>query len=120
LNVHGAGGVRQTETNAGEPSVPERSASDAEVAVGKLKRCKSPGVVQIPAEPIQAGAETLRSEIHELIKLIWSKEELRNQWNRQLSHLLKKRGLKLIVVIIEAYHCCQLHTKLYPTFFFVG
>jgi hypothetical protein len=25
--------------------------------------------------------------------------------------------MKLTVAIIKAYHCCQLHTKFYPTFF---
>jgi hypothetical protein len=55
LNVHGAGGVRQNEIHRMEPSVPEPSASEAEVAIGKLKRYKSPGVDQIPAEIIQAG-----------------------------------------------------------------
>jgi hypothetical protein len=55
LNVQGAGGVRQTERHRYEPLVPEPSASEVEVAVGKLKRFKSPGVDQIPAELIQAG-----------------------------------------------------------------
>jgi hypothetical protein len=64
LNVNGAVGVRQTEMHTAEPFVPEPSASGAEVAIGKLKRYKSPGVDQIPAEVIQAGGETLRSEIH--------------------------------------------------------
>jgi hypothetical protein len=76
LNVHGAGGVRQTEMHTAEPLVPEPSASEVEVAVGKLKRYKSPGVVQVPAELIQAGGETLHSEIHKLIKLIRNKREL--------------------------------------------
>jgi hypothetical protein len=80
LNVHGAGGVRQTEIHTAEPFVPEPSASDVEVTIGKLKRYKSPGVDQIPAELIQAGGETLRSEIHKLIKLTWKKEELPHQW----------------------------------------
>jgi hypothetical protein len=62
------GGVRQTENHTVEPFVPEPSAS--EVEIGKLKRYKSPGVDQIPAELIQAGGETLCSEIHKLIKLI--------------------------------------------------
>jgi hypothetical protein len=35
-----------------EPFVPEPSASEFEVAIGKLKRYKSPGVDQIPAELI--------------------------------------------------------------------
>jgi hypothetical protein len=49
LNVHGEGGVRQTEICTAEPFVPEPSASEVEVAVGKLKRYKSPGVDRIPA-----------------------------------------------------------------------
>jgi hypothetical protein len=62
-----------------EPFVPEPSASEVEAAIGKLKRYKSPGVDQIPAELIQAGGETLRSEIRKFITLIWSKEELPHQ-----------------------------------------
>jgi hypothetical protein len=57
-----------------EPFLPQPSASDIEVAIGKLKRYKSPGVDQIPAEVIQVG-----EEIHKLIKLIWNKEELPHQ-----------------------------------------
>jgi hypothetical protein len=60
--------------------VPEPSASEAEVPTAKLKRYKSPGVDQIPAELIQAGGETPRSEIHKLIKMIYNKEELPDQW----------------------------------------
>jgi hypothetical protein len=62
-----------------EPFMPEPSSSEVEVAIGKLKRYKSPGVYQIPAELIPAGGETLRSEIDKLIKLIWNKEELPHQ-----------------------------------------
>jgi hypothetical protein len=74
LNVHVAGGVRQTEMHTAEPLVPQPSSSEVEVAIGKLKRYKSPGVDQIPAELIQAGGETLCLEIHKLIKFIWNKE----------------------------------------------
>jgi hypothetical protein len=49
------GGIRQTEIQTAEPFVPEPSISEVEVAIGKLKRCKSPGADQIPAELIQAG-----------------------------------------------------------------
>jgi hypothetical protein len=70
LYVHGAGGVRQNEMHTAEPFVPEPSASEVEVSVGKLRRYKFPGVVQVPAEVIQAGGETLLSEIHKLIKLV--------------------------------------------------
>jgi hypothetical protein len=76
LNVHAAGGVRQTEMHTEKPFVTTPSVSEVEVATGKLKSYNSPGVDQIPAELIQAGEETLLSEIHTLIKLIWNKEEL--------------------------------------------
>jgi hypothetical protein len=42
--------------------------------IAKLKKYKSPGSDQIPAELIQAGGETFQSEIHKLINSIWSKE----------------------------------------------
>jgi hypothetical protein len=58
LNVHRAGVVRQTEMHTAEPFVPEPSSSEVEFAIGKLKRYKSPGVDQIPAELIQAGRGT--------------------------------------------------------------
>jgi hypothetical protein len=94
LNIHGAGGVRQTEMHTAEPFVPEPSASEVEVAIGKLKRHKSPDVDQIPAELIQAGGETLRSEIHKLIKLIWNKEELPDQWKESIVVPIYKKGDK--------------------------
>jgi hypothetical protein len=50
LNVHWVGGVKQIEMHTAEPFVLEPSDSEDEVAVGKLKRCKSPGVDRIPAE----------------------------------------------------------------------
>jgi hypothetical protein len=59
LNVHGVGGVKQNEMHTAKSFVPEPSASEVEVAVGNLKRYKSPGVDQIPAELIQAGRGTL-------------------------------------------------------------
>jgi hypothetical protein len=55
LNVHRAGGATQTKIHTAEPFVPEPSASEVEVAIGKLKRYGSPGVHQIPAVLIKAG-----------------------------------------------------------------
>jgi hypothetical protein len=94
LNVHRARGVRQTEMRTAEPFVPEPSASEVEVAIGKLKRYKSPGVDQIPAELIQTGWETLHSEIHKLIKLIWNNEEVPHQWKKSVLVPVHKTGDK--------------------------
>ena len=52
LNVHDVNGVRQTDIHTAEPLVPESSAFEVEMAVQKLKRHKSPGTDQIPAELI--------------------------------------------------------------------
>jgi hypothetical protein len=46
------------------------------IATAKLKKYKSPGSDQIPAELYQAGGETLVSVMHKLITSIWNKEEL--------------------------------------------
>jgi hypothetical protein len=113
LNVHGAGGVRQTETHTAEPFVPQPRASEVEVAIGELKRYKSPGLGQIPAELIQAERETLRSEIHKLIKLFGKKKNCLTSGKSQSWYLFTKTIINLTVVIIEAYHFCQLHTKFY-------
>jgi hypothetical protein len=43
-------GVRWTEMHTGEQFVPEPSVSEVEVAVGKLKWYKLPGINQMPAE----------------------------------------------------------------------
>jgi hypothetical protein len=52
------------------PFVPKPSAPEVKFAAGKLKGYKSPGFDHIPAEPIQAGGETLGSEFHKLIRLV--------------------------------------------------
>ena len=74
LIVRGVNDVRHTEVHTAEPPVPDPSAFDVELAIEKLKRQKSPGVVQIPAELIRAGGRTIRDEIHKLIISIWNKE----------------------------------------------
>jgi hypothetical protein len=44
-----------------------------------------PGNDQIPAEPIQAGGESLVSVIQELTNSIWNKEELPDEWKESNS-----------------------------------
>jgi hypothetical protein len=62
-----------------EPLVLGPSRLEVETAIAKLKKYKSPGSDQIPAELIQAGGEMLLSVIHKLINSIWNKEQLRDQ-----------------------------------------
>jgi hypothetical protein len=94
LNIQRTDFVKQTEMHTVEPFVPETSTCQVEVAIGKLMRCKSPGIDQILAELIHAGGETFHSEIHKLIKLIWNKGELPYQRKIHLSYLFTKRVIK--------------------------
>jgi sorting nexin-29 len=55
---------------------------------------RSPGIVQIPAELIQAGRNTLRSDIHKFINCIWNKEELPEQWMEFIIVPIYKKGDK--------------------------
>jgi hypothetical protein len=64
LNVHGVSDVRQIVSDP----------CPFKVEIAKLKRYKSPGNDQIPAELIQSGGEILWSEIHKLINSILNKE----------------------------------------------
>jgi hypothetical protein len=106
--VHRADVVRQTDIHTFELFVPELSASELEVPVGKLKSYKSPGVDQVAAELIQAGGETLRSEIRNLYSWCGTRKNSLSSGKSQL-YLFIKRVVKLTLVIVEAYDCCQLH-----------
>jgi hypothetical protein len=61
------------------PLVPDPSPFETEIAIAKLKKYKSSGNDQIPAEVIQAGGEILLSEIHKLINSTCNKKELPDQ-----------------------------------------
>jgi hypothetical protein len=115
LNVHGVNDVRQTEIQKGEPLVSEPSAFEVETAIEKLKRHKSPGTDQIPAELIKAGRRTIHSEIHKLINSICNKVEVPEQWKELITVPFIRRAIKQTAIIIEPYHFYKLHTKFYPT-----
>jgi sorting nexin-29 len=95
LNVHGVSDVRQTEIHSAEPLVPERCSFEVENAIGKSKKYKSPGIDQILAELIQAGGNTLCSEIQKLINFIWNEEELPEQWKESVIVPIYKKGDKM-------------------------
>jgi hypothetical protein len=77
--VHYVSDVRQTEVHTAEPLVLGPSRLEVEIAIAKLKKYRSPGSDQIPAELIQAGGEILLSEIYKLINSVWNKEKLPDQ-----------------------------------------
>jgi hypothetical protein len=79
LNVHNVSDVRQIEVHTAEPLIPGLSRLEVEIAIARLKKYKSPGSDQIPAELIQSGGEILLSEMHKLINSVWNKEELPDQ-----------------------------------------
>jgi len=96
--------------------VPEPSAFEVEMPIENLKTHKSPGIEQIPAELIKAGGITICSEIHKLIILLGIRRIcLRSERSSSL-YLFIRRVIKHTVVVVKAYHFCQLHTEFYPTF----
>jgi len=74
--------------------VSEPSAFEVEICFEKLKRQKSSGIDQIPAELIKAGGRTIRSEIHTLINSIWNKGELPEEWKESIIVSIYKEGDK--------------------------
>jgi hypothetical protein len=77
------------------PLSPEPSPFEVEIAIAKLKKYKSPGSDQIPAELIQVGGEILQSEIHKLINSMWSKGQLPDQWKESITVRIYKKGAKI-------------------------
>ena len=94
FNVHGVKDFGQAEIHTAEPLVPERSASEVELAVNKLKSHKSRGIDQIPAELSKAGGRTIFLEIHKLITSIWKKEKLPEDWKESIIVPIHKKGDK--------------------------
>jgi hypothetical protein len=94
LNVPNVSDIRQTEIHTAEPLLHGPSHLEVEIFIAKLKKYKSPGSNQIPAELYQAGGETLVSVIHKLITSIWNKEELTDQWKESIIVPVHKKGDK--------------------------
>jgi hypothetical protein len=82
------------EIHTAEPLVPDTSSFEVEIAVAKLKKCKSADSDNIPAELIQAGGDTLLSAIHKLINSIWNRKELPDQWKYSIIVPTHKKGDK--------------------------
>jgi hypothetical protein len=77
-----------------EPLVPVPSHLEIEIAIAKLKKYKSPGNDEIPAELIQAGGEILLTMIHKFINSVWNNKELPDQWKESIIVPVHKKGDK--------------------------
>jgi hypothetical protein len=80
------------------------------MAIEKLKRHKSPGIDQIPAELIKAGGRKIRSEIHKLINSRGNKEEVPEQWKESIVVPIYKKGDK---TDCSNYRCISLLSTAY-------
>ena len=105
FSVHGVNDVRQTETHTAERLVPEPSAFEAEMAIGKLKRHISPGTDQIPAELFKVEGRTIHSEIHKLINStrvipkVMSNNFLHENWEQQTKESTVVDGTSCCVIL---------------------
>ena len=93
------------------------------MGIEKLKRHKSPGIDQVPAEMIKAGGRTILFEIHKLINSIWNKVELPEERKESIVVRIYRKCEKEIVVITETFHifCTRLdHPWLLPSLLYCG
>jgi hypothetical protein len=100
--VHIVSDVRQIEVHTAESLVLGPNRLEVEIAIVKLKKHKSPGSDQIPAQLIQAGGEMLLSVIHKLSNSVLNKEELPDQWKEPITaplHCTKKIVTNLTIII---------------------
>ena len=114
LDLRGINDVTQREIRTAEPLVPEPSTFELEMAIEKLKRYKSQGTDQIPAELIKAWYKKFALRSINLSVLLGKRRNcLRSGRSRSL-YLFISTAMKHVVIFIEEYRCCQLHTKFYP------
>ena len=65
---------------------------EVEAAVKSLKKGKSAGVDNIPAELVQAGGEAMIDALHIICSKIWRTGEWPTQWAQSLIITLPKKG----------------------------
>ncbi|KAJ4429891.1 hypothetical protein ANN_22095 [Periplaneta americana] len=96
LNVHrpDRNDRDETEIKTAEPFIPEPTLSEVEIAIENLKKYKSPGIDQIPAELIQEGGSALYSEIYKLILAILEREIVPEQWKESIIVPIFEKGDK--------------------------
>jgi hypothetical protein len=103
-----------------EIHAPGLSSFEAENAIAKLKNYKLPGIDLIPAEPFQAGGETLQSEIHKLTNCIWNREELPQHWKKSIIVPDYRKGNKLDCSNYRGISLISISYTFYPLCFCQG
>jgi hypothetical protein len=96
--------------------VPELSFFEIEIVIEKLKRYESPCADQIPAQLIQAGSNTLSTDIHKLINSTWYKEELPQQRKVFIIAPIYNKRDKTECSNFRGYRCYQLHINVSQIF----
>jgi len=84
----------QAEIHTVEPLVPKPSAFEFELAIGKLRNHKPPGIYQTPAEFMKAEGRTFCCAIYKLFISIWNKEDLPEEWKESIVVSIYKNGDK--------------------------
>jgi hypothetical protein len=92
--LHNVSGVRQIEVHTAESLVPGSSHLEVKIVIAELKIHKSPGSAEIPAEPIQAGGDTLLSAIYKHINYIGNRDGLPDNWKKYIILSIHKKGDK--------------------------
>jgi len=88
FNVNEDNDIRHT----AEPLMPEQSDFEFEMAIGNLKRHKSPSTDQMPAEVFKTGGRTIRTDIHTVINSILNKKELPEEWKELIIVSIYKKS----------------------------
>jgi hypothetical protein len=83
-------------------------------ATGKLKRYKSTGTNQIPAESIKAGDETYVLRYIDLFALCGIRRNCHSSGRDLLLYQFIKMVIRLTVIIMDESPSYQLPTKFYP------
>ena len=117
LNVHEVNDDRQTEIHTVESLMPEPIAFEDEMAIEKLKK-------HINMYWLNSSITDLKQEIGLFILRSISflipfgiKRNFLSSGRSWLLYLFIRRMIKEIVVIIEAYHFCQLHNRILSSIF---
>lgn len=86
---------QQQQQQQPQPFVAEPSIQEVELVVAKIKNNKSPGSDNLPGELLKYGGAALLSVLHDLITMIWRKEQLPSEWKIGIICPLYKKGDKL-------------------------